>query len=131
MTIGYNQNTQIEPCETVNEAGPIFHLNRRYETVLYFQADYKLHSEEWLNAIEHRWTRPENGMFEDQLLAPNNIPIAVVKLLNFISTYNGIGTRQIYKACGDDSYIRIIVENLKSNSLFDWHIRPEDGNQAS
>lgn len=132
MTIGYTQNTQntqITPCETVYEAGPIFHLNRRYETVLYFQADYKLHSEEWLNAIEHRWTRPENGGFEDQLLAPNNIPIAVEKCLNFVSTYNGIGTRQIYKACGDDSYIRIIVENLKSNSLFDWHIRPEDGNR--
>lgn len=127
MTVGYNQNTQITPCETVNEVGPVFHLNRRYETVLYFQADYKLHSEEWLNAIEHRWTRPENGGFEDQLLAPNNIPIAVEKCLNFISTYNGIGTRQIYKACGDDSYVRIIVENLKSNSLFDWHIRPEDG----
>lgn len=130
MTIGYNQNTQITPCETVYEGGPIFQLNRRYETVCYFQADYKLHSEEWLNAIEHRWTRPENGMFEDQLLAPNNIPIAVEKCLNFISTYNGIGTKQVYKACGDDSYIRIIVENLKSNSLFDWHIRPEDGNQA-
>ena len=127
MQIGLNENQKVQPCETVYESGSVFFLNRRYETVLYFQADYKSHSEEWFNSIEHKWQLPENGVFEDQLLAPNNIPIAVEKCLNFISTYNGLSTSQIYKASGDDSYIRIIVENLKSNSLFNWQIKAEDG----
>lgn len=127
MSTGINQNAQIKPCEQAYETGPLFFLNRRYETVLYFQADYRTHTEEWFSSIGNNWRLPENGVFEDQLLAPNYVPIAIEKCLNFISTYDGISTKQIYKESGDESYTRIIVGNLKSNTLFDWHILPEDG----
>lgn len=79
MTMGYCTKSE-ETCKPANDNGQVIYLNRRYETLLYFQADSKSHTEAWFNAIENNWKLPDNGLFEDQLLSPSGIPIAVEKV---------------------------------------------------
>ncbi|RWS11192.1 arf-GAP with Rho-GAP domain: ANK repeat and PH domain-containing protein 1-like protein [Dinothrombium tinctorium] len=119
---------QISSCGTVSEIGQPISLNRPYDTTIYIQGVFKSHTESWYHLFLNAWTVPPNALLDQQLLTPSNIPVAVDKCLNFISTYGGLKTKGIYKNSGDETAVKSIFSNLRDTTkLWEWHIRPEEG----
>lgn len=139
MHVSPAPSAPVEPCEAALETGQPFVLVRHAEHSLYVQADFRSHTSHWLTLMQTHWTLPENGLMELQLLSSGDVPLAVEKCLNFICTYGGLATKSLYapddeqssaneSSASDAGSVLTIFNHLKGgSSLFEWHLKPEDG----
>ena len=103
-------------------------IQRPNETALNIETEVTCHSELLYQLILKDWMVPASSALKDQYLTSENVPIAIDKCLNFVSTYGGLTTRGIYRLSGHMSVVRSLYDSLKSNKkIWDLHMRPEDG----
>ena len=122
MSIFYASVHQISSCSIVIEPGQPLCLTFP-QRVLYLQSELKSHTESWFQSIQKCWkSNPESGLLQDQYLNHDNIPVAIDKCLNFISTY-GLDTPNLYTSNHfNASSVQDIVDQLKHNP-WDVHLR--------
>ena len=117
------------PSRSSNErsAKPIV-IQRPNETALNIQTEVVSHSDLLYQLILRDWMVPAAGALKDQYITSENVPLAIDKCLNFVSTYGGLTTRGIYRLSGHMSVVRSLYDSLKSSKkIWDLHMRPEDG----
>lgn len=83
--------------------------------VLYLQADHPKHTDSWLASIASAWRVPADSTLSDQYLTQDEVPVAVERCINFISTHGG----------KPDSYISLnqILEGLRHFKLLSMYKR--------
>ncbi|XP_064482023.1 uncharacterized protein LOC135394898 [Ornithodoros turicata] len=106
-----------------HEAGPSFQLQLPGRTI-YMQADHPRHTESWAASVECAWSTPPDPAFSDLYLAPDGIPVAIDRCLNYISTYGTMLTG-IYRLAGSSSRVKKLVE-LMQQSPWSLHLTTDD-----
>jgi len=133
--VAFASSHQITPCPTVCEPiGQPIVINvadKHQGKTIYIQAQYRSHTETLHKLIVKDWKTPSNSELKDQYLTTDHIPVAIDKCIKFISTYDGLTTRGIYRVPGQMSIVKPLYDMLKSvncdKSVLELQLRPEDG----
>lgn len=132
ISITFASPSQVAPCPTVPEpfGQPIAinKINKHEDTDIYIQGQFRTQTETWYRMIMREWQIPSRSELKDQYLTADNIPVAVEKCINFVSTYEGLWTRGIYRLSGQITVAKRLFDTLKStngHNVWKLHMRPE------
>ncbi|KAI1285110.1 Arf-GAP with Rho-GAP domain, ANK repeat and PH domain-containing protein 1 [Halotydeus destructor] len=130
QSISLATNGQVGSCPTASEPGgrPVA-IHHNGEVTIYLQGQYWSQTELVCDALQKEWLMAPPHELSDQFLTADNIPVAIEKCINFISTYGGLTTKGIYRIPGTMSSVKPLFDILKANDRRVWelHLRPEDG----
>ncbi|XP_054152520.1 uncharacterized protein LOC128951295 [Oppia nitens] len=124
MSVAYASVHQMSSCGSAIEMGQPVCVAFQHR-VIYLQCEYKAHTELWYQSLLKIWKKPETGCLEDQYLTNDNLPVAIEKCINFVSTY-GADTPNLYIYQNHDSRVSQSLVTALHGNVWDVQIRIDD-----